>query len=116
MRAYETIIVIDSKLEDEPIGEEIETLEALIKSHAGEIVDTERWGRRKLSFEMNNRQQGYYTLMKYNADKSVREDFDRSCKLNENVLRYMTVRVKTHSAKAIAQPSEEKQTGDTDGS
>ena len=115
MRAYETIVVIDSQLEDEPIDKEIDTLEGLIKSHAGEIVDTERWGRRKLSFQMNNRQQGYYALMKYNADQSVREDFDRSCKLNENVLRYMTVRVKKHPAKAIAQPSE-KQTGDTDGS
>ena len=113
MRAYETIVVIDSQLEDEPIDKEIETLESLIKAHEGEIIDTERWGRRKLSFEIKDRQQGYYTLMKYNADKSVREEFDRSCKLNENVLRYMTVRVKKH---AVAAASSEGQTGDNNGS
>ena len=111
MRAYETIIVMDSQLEDEPIEKEIGALEDLIKSHDGEIVETERWGRRKLSFEMKDRTQGFYTFFKYNVDKSVRDEFDRSCKLNESVLRYMTIRVKK-PAERVTQTSEST-TGDS---
>jgi len=113
VRAYETIVVMDSQLEDEPIEKEIGVLEDLIKSHKGEIVETERWGRRKLSFEMKDRQQGFYTLFKYRADQTVRDDFDRSCKLNEGVLRYMTVRVKKHPE--VVTLTDDKSTGETNG-
>lgn len=102
MRSYETILVIDSQLEDEPIDQEISSFEQLITSHNGEIVNMERWGRRKLSYEIKDRQQGYYTLIRYNSDQTFQQELDRACKLNERVLRHMTVRVKKHGDPAAS--------------
>ena len=48
MRSYETIVVLDAGLEEEPIEQEVNTIEQIITSHSGEMVDTERWGNRKL--------------------------------------------------------------------
>ena len=104
MRSYETIVVLDSQLEDEPIDREITTVEELITSQNGEIVSTERWGRRKLSYEIKDRQQGFYTLIRYNADQTVPQELDRVCKLNESVLRHMTIRVKKHSQPTAPTP------------
>lgn len=97
MRSYETIVVMDPQLDDEPIGKQIEAFERIITSHKGDIVGTERWGRRKLGYEIDDRQQGYYTLFKYNAEPMLPIELDRLLKLNEHVLRHLTVRVKKHT-------------------
>lgn len=110
MRSYETIFVLDSQLEDEPIDREITTYEEMITSQQGEIVSTERWGRRKLSYEMKTRQQGVFTLIRYNADQAVPLELDRVFKLNESVLRHMTIRVKKHGQPTV--PTSEGATSD----
>ena len=97
MRSYETIVVLDAGLEEEPIEQEVNAIEQIITSHSsGEMVDTERWGNRKLSYEMNDKRQGYYTLFRFNSEPDVLDELTRAFKLNENVLRHIIKRVKQH--------------------
>jgi len=96
VRSYETIVVLDAGLEEEPIEQEVNTIEQIITSHSGEMVDTERWGNRKLSYEMNDKRQGYYTLFRFNSEPDVLDELTRAFKLNENVLRHIIKRVKKH--------------------
>lgn len=96
LHAYETIFVLDPQLEDEPIQKEIARVEQLITSHHGEVVSTERWGRRKLGYEIGKRQQGFYTLIRFNAASTVSAELGRVFKLNEAVLRHLIVQVRNH--------------------
>jgi len=97
VRSYETIVVLDAGLEEEPIEQEVNTIEQIITSHSsGEMVDTERWGNRKLSYEMNDKRQGHYTLFRFNSEPDVLDELTRAFKLNENVLRHIIKRVKNH--------------------
>lgn len=96
MNAYETVFVLDPQLEDEGIDQQITRIEHVITSHDGEIVGTERWGRRKLSYEIGKRQQGFYTLIRFSANSTVPAELDRVFKLNEAVLRHLIVRVRSH--------------------
>ena len=98
MRSYETVVIIDSKLEEAPLDEEITTIEGLISSNQGEVVHTERWGNRKLSYEINDTHQGFYTLIRYDGEPELVDVLDRSFKLNNRVLRHMTKRVRKHPA------------------
>lgn len=98
MRSYETVVIIDSKLEEAPLEEEISAIEGLIASNQGEVIDTERWGSRKLSYEINDAHQGNFTLIRFDGEPALVDVLDRSFKLNDRVLRHMTKRVRKHPA------------------
>ena len=98
MRSYETVVIINSKLEEAPLEEEISAIEGIIASNEGKVVDTERWGSRKLSYEINDAHQGNFTLFRFDGDPTLVDVLDRSFKLNERVLRHMTKRVRKHPA------------------
>ncbi len=100
MRSYETVVIIDNRLEEAPLEEEITSIEGLITSNQGEVVATERWGSRKLSYEINESHQGNYTLIRFDGEPTLVDVLDRSFKLNDRVLRHMTKRVKKHPAHA----------------
>ena len=112
MRSYETVVIIDSKLEEAPLEEEITSIEGLIASNQGEVVITERWGNRKLSYDINESHQGNYTLFRFDGEPGLVDVLDRSFKLNDRVLRHMTKRVKKHPAHVYEKSEHtEKETG-----
>lgn len=102
MRPYETLLILDARLEEEPLEDEVNSIQRIISSNQGEIVHTERWGARKLSYTINKAYQGDYTLIRFNGEPSLVDVLDRSCKLNDRVLRHMTKRVKKHPAHILA--------------
>jgi len=112
VRSYETIVVLDAELEEEPIEQEVNAIEQIITSHSsGEMVDTERWGNRKLSYEMNDKRQGYYTLFRFNSEPDVLDELTRAFKLNENVLRHIIKRVKQHQVANQIEADKQKTEG-----
>ena len=97
MRSYETVVVLDAGLEEEPTEKEVTAIEQIITANNGEIVNTERWGNRKLSYEINDKHQGYYALFRFKGEPVVLEELDRAFKLNDHVLRHIVKRVKKQS-------------------
>ena len=91
MNAYETTFILDPELEDEAIEAEIARVEDLIKAHGGEVTEQQRWGRRKLAYEIKRRQMGYYVHLKFHAPGSFIDRLHRQFRLNEAVLRYLTI-------------------------
>lgn len=112
MRAYETVIVLDAGLEEEPLEQEVSTIEQLIASQNGEMVDTERWGNRKLSYEISDKQQGYYTLFRFNGEPEVIDELDRVFKLNDHIIRHMIKRVKKHPESSRPEAAETAETAE----
>ena len=91
MRLYETTFITDSQLPEIEIEAEIKRVEDLIKTNGGEIVETQRWGIRRLAYEIDKRRQGYYAHFLYQSATGVPALLDASFKVNEKIMRHLTV-------------------------
>ncbi len=88
---YESVVIINAALEDPQIEDATSSIKANIKTSGGEITDTEDWGRKRLAYSINNAKSGYYFITRFTAPTSSIKEFERTLKLDENVIRYMTI-------------------------
>jgi len=105
LTTYETIFVLDPSLEDHGIQKEIQKVEELITGRQGKIVKTEKWGLKKFAYPIKKKLQGFYTLIYFEGDGNIPSELERSYKLNESCLRYLTV---LSESKVELQEQEEK--------
>ena len=103
MNRYEMIYIIDAELEETARKELIEKVSALIVNNGGEIekVD-ETWGKRKLAYAIDYKTEGWYVLVNFKAPVELPRELERNLQINENVLRYLVIKLveKKHSAPA----------------
>lgn len=102
MRKYETIIVIDSLLKLEEIEGIINKYERFISANGGQVETIDRWGKRRLAYEIKKRQYGFYVLIRFNAPPAMIKQLDREYRLNEFLLRTMTTLLDKRALKALA--------------
>lgn len=88
---YELTLIIDSQLPEDQINGRIQKISALLESRGAEIVHVERWGMRKLAYEIRKRQQGYYTLIQYRSGGDLIRDLEQACRLDEGIIRHMVL-------------------------
>jgi small subunit ribosomal protein S6 len=93
MRLYETVFILDPKLDENQVTSEIDRVKNLIANLDGEIVDVERAGKKKLAYEIDGNKEGYYTLIRFKSSPSVISEIEQSYRLNEKVLRHVIIRV-----------------------
>lgn len=91
MRQYETMVIIDAMISDDAIKAEIENIANNITNGAGEILRRDDWGKRKLAYTIKKRQHGFYVIYYYKAPTETVAAVEAALKLNENVLRWMTL-------------------------
>jgi len=94
MNKYEMIYIIDTGLEEAARKELIEKVSALITNNGGEIekVD-ETWGKRRLAYAIDYKTEGWYVLVNFQAPAELPRELERNLKINENVLRYLVVKL-----------------------
>ena len=78
-------------LKTDEIDNTIEKIERNIKNNGGEIMEIDRWGKKRLAYEIKKRQYGYYVEFFFKADGSVVKVIEREYGLDENILRYLTI-------------------------
>jgi small subunit ribosomal protein S6 len=91
LKLYETVFVLDPTLDEHAIEKEINKVEELISSNQGKVKKTEKWGLKKFAYPIKKKLQGYYTLIYFEGDGGITTELERSYKLNERLLRYLTV-------------------------
>jgi len=94
MNRYELIYIIDTGLEEAARKELIEKVSALISANGGEIekVD-ETWGKRRLAYAIDYKTEGWYVLVNFKAPADLPRELERNLQINENVLRYLVVKL-----------------------
>lgn len=91
MREYESVFVLNPSIEDSQVDAEVQKIREFLSSRQSEITEIQKWGRRKLAYEINKNKEGIYTLIRFNAEAEVPVELDRRYRLNENMLRFLTV-------------------------
>jgi small subunit ribosomal protein S6 len=111
MRHYETTYILRPNLGEEKFTEIIERTNAIIEEDNGAIIEVKRsgdcWGIQRLSYEIKKETQGYYVYMNYAAPGSTIQEMERIFRIDDNVLRYLTV--KLDKGKAIDEAGVEQE-------
>ena len=88
---YETTFIVDSILEDERVDSIISKYSNFFTKNEGEILKTEKWGRRKLAYSIKRKNAGSYVSIEFTGDPSVIAKLERAYHLDDDILRFLTV-------------------------
>jgi len=87
-RRYEVVYIFDSALEEPAVTEHLGRFHALL---GGAQPNVNHWGKRTLAYPIKHRETGYYVVTQFEADASVLPEFERAIKLDDGVVRHLTV-------------------------
>ncbi|HJW44671.1 MAG TPA: 30S ribosomal protein S6 [Geothrix sp.] len=93
MRHYETIFIASPTLTDEQSDELVKQFEGIIAEQGGELLKTDKWGRKKLAYEVQKFSEGYYTLFEMNAGPDLIAELERRFRNHDSVIKYLSVRM-----------------------
>ncbi len=109
MRAYEVMLIIDTGLDDQVVQNVIKrTTEQIVKLD-GTVGRTEKWGRRKLAYEIKTdtkkHNDGYYTLIEFQAEPAQIAELDRNLFLADEIVRHKVLLVPVQATgRSLAAP------------
>ncbi|HEY3217176.1 MAG TPA: 30S ribosomal protein S6 [Candidatus Eisenbacteria bacterium] len=101
MTKYETTFILEPGLDEARVNEEIERVGQWIKDLGGEVIEVQRWGKRRLAYEIARKRDGIYTLLLYQGEGGLVKEIERRLRLNETVIRVLTV---MHVPPELTQP------------
>jgi len=116
MAKYELVVIWDPFLQEADHAAELEKAQEQIRRRGGTITNVDVWGRRRMAYPIQKKQEGYYAVISFEGeiDAANLHEIERSMRLNEKVLREMLTRVpeikprkeKPKKPKADRQPTE----------
>ncbi len=89
MRTYELTIIIDAQLSPEVQEDVIAKFIEFIKAQGVEIVNMEKWGKKKLAYPIKESQYGHYLMTQFTAKQDVIPQIEHYLKLSSQVVRYL---------------------------
>lgn len=93
IRLYETIVLFKGDLSDEEIDSQIKRIEDLFARFQAEVVRIRKWGKKRLAYDIAKNRYGFYVLFHFRGEPALLTELDRNLKLNESILRFMTVQL-----------------------
>ena len=90
MKKYEVLYVV-KPVEDEVLNGIVKKFEDLITANGGTVEKTDRWGKKRLAYEIEDNQEGLYVLVIFNGSAECVAELDRVMRITEELLRHMIV-------------------------
>jgi len=106
MRRYETIYIIRPNLSEDDITAIIDRTNNIIEQFGGTIVQLDRWGLKKLAYLIKKETQGYYVFTEYAGAPEAVSEIERLFRINEKVLRYMTIKTEENFTEGFSKKPE----------
>ena len=96
MPLYEHVFIARQDLAQAQVDALAQTATDIIESNGGRVVKTETWGLRSMAYRIQKNRKGHYVALDFEAPPTVVAELERQTQINEDVIRYMTVRVDAH--------------------
>jgi small subunit ribosomal protein S6 len=90
-RVYETTYIITPELTTDDFVNIIEKFNRVLTDNKSEIINQEKWGFRKLAYEINRKQSGYYVYTEFKGPPEIVHILEREYSYDERIMRYLTV-------------------------
>jgi len=95
MRHYENLVIVKPTLTEEEIKNTIALVEEVITANGGEIVARDAMGMKKLAYPIEKNARGYFYVMYYKAAPAAIAEIERRFRINEEILRFVTMKYDT---------------------
>jgi small subunit ribosomal protein S6 len=110
MPRYETLFVLNPDLPEAQVRETIDRVRRLVEGMEGQEVDLQDWGMRELAYPISKHPRGTYVLAQYTARPEVVKELERTLKLADEVLRFISVR-QPEARKSAGKPKRSRPAG-----
>lgn len=117
MALYETVFIARQDISAKQAEDLAKDFGKIVTSNGGEVKKTESWGLRNLAYRIKKNRKGHYTLLHIEGPASAVVEMERNMRLNEDVLRYMTVSIEKlpEGPSAVLKQSDDDRDGDREG-
>ena len=92
MKKYELAVVLKPELDEETKAAEMQKVQDLITRFGGTIDKIDDWGKRRLAYEIQKVNEGFFSFISFDAEGTVPAEIESRVRIMENVLRYLIVR------------------------
>ncbi len=113
MALYETVFIARQDISAKAAEDLAKNFGKIATDNGGDVKKTESWGLRNLAYKIKKNRKGHYTLLHIDGPSSCVVEMERNMRLNEDVLRYMTVSIEKlpEGPSAVLKSSDESEEG-----
>ena len=98
MALYEHVFLARQDLAQAQVDTLAEAATKIVEDNKGKVIKTETWGLRSLAYKIAKNRKAHYVMLEIDAPAGVVAELERQTSINEDVIRYMTVKVEEHEA------------------
>ena len=91
MRTYEIVLIVPAEADDKVIAGVIDRIAQTLAPSGGEVVKVDRWGKRRLAYQIAKQSEGFYLVVECRADPAAIKELDRVVALADDVIRFKVV-------------------------
>ena len=99
MPLYESVIICRQDITKNQLDIIISEFKKIIENEKGKILAEEYWGLKSLAYEINKNKKAHYTMLIIETHPDKIEEYERKLRLHEDVIRFMTIKIKTFDGK-----------------
>ena len=99
MPLYESVIIFRQDITKNQLDIIISEFKKNIENEKGKILNEEYWGLKNLAYEINKNKKAHYTMLIIESHPDKIEEYERKLRLHEDVIRFMTIKIKTFDGK-----------------
>lgn len=92
MSKYELAVVVNAQIDDEARTAVMDNCKALVEKFGGTITGVDDWGKKKLAYEIQKMNEGYYSFIRFDAEGSAITEIEQRMRIMDNVIRYLCVK------------------------
>ena len=105
---YELMVILNPEIDERTVAPSLDKFLKVITADGGSIENVDIWGRRRLAYEIQKKNEGIYAVVNFTATAATTQELDRQLNLNEQIMRTKVLRAE----EAIAMIASEKQRAD----
>jgi small subunit ribosomal protein S6 len=92
LKRYEVVAIVKADLAEDDLTAIIERSQTIINDRKGVIAKVEKWGKRRLAYEIKKQRDGFYFLIDFAGDGPIVDEIERNFKIDDRILKFMTVK------------------------
>ena len=96
MPLYEHVVISRQDLSNAQAEGLVEHFGKVLSENGGKVVDSEYWGLKTMAYKINKNRKGHYVLLRTDSAPEAILEMERLMRLHEDVMRVMTIKVKSH--------------------
>lgn len=99
---YESVLILHATLEETQINSILSRFEDQVTSNGGQILNVDKWGRKRLAYPIQRSKSGFYIVQQFEAPRELISKLERNLRLDETVIRYLTIKLEKKDLEQIS--------------